>query len=184
MYLKTNNQNIANKINIPKNLFELNSWKPFNLYLAILSKNMIMWDSIENSDIWINTQIPLFIKFLYENDFETISKNVDFHAKTNNIEFSLISTSYMFCLAAGIMSMGLKFMGTNNKKASKIIIDFIHKMKNVKAIQDIIIKDNIKYFDNNKFFVNKTTLDQSLCIAAYALSMVKTFIFTFFNKNL
>ena len=175
IYLKTNNYNVANKINIPINLYQLNSWKPFNLYLAILSRNLILWDTIEYSENWINKQIPDFIKFLYENNFETISEEVNYYSKINNMEFSIISTSYLYCLAAGIMSVGFKFMGTNNKKAAKIIIEFIKKMKNVKAIHDFIIKDNIKYFDNNKFFVNKTTLDQCLCISAYSLSIVKFF---------
>jgi len=136
-----------------------------------------MWDNIESSDDWVNKQIPDFIRFLYENDFEQISKDVNYQAKADNLEFSLISTSYLYGLTAGIMALGFKYMGTNNKNAGKIIINFIKKMKNVKAVQDILIKDNLKYFNNNKFFVNKTTLDQCLCICAYALSIVKILFF-------
>jgi acyl-CoA hydrolase len=132
-----------------------------------------MWDSIENSEDWVNKQIPDFIKFLYENDFEQVAKDVNYYSKIDNVEFSLISTSYMFSLAAGIMALGFKYIGSNNKSAAKVIVEFINKMRNVKAVQDIIIKDNLKYFNNNKFFVNKTTLDQCLSISAYALSMVK-----------
>ncbi len=188
--MKTNDIQVANKINIPQNLFQLNSWKPFNLYLGILAKNLILWDTIENSEDWINKQIPEYIRFLYENDFEQISKDVKYYSKIDNIDFSLISTSYIFSLASGIMSLGFKFMGSNSKEAAKIIIEFINKMRNVKAIQDIVIKDNLKYFNVNKFFVNRTTLDQCLCICAYALSMVSCIIFSIkihimkFFKNL
>lgn len=175
--MKTNNAQVAQKITIPSNLFQLSSWKPFNLYLAILTKNLIMWDSIENSEDWVNKQIPDFIRFLYENDFEQIAKDVNYYSKIDHVEFSLISTSYIYSLAAGIMALGFRYLGSNNKTAEKVIVNFINKMRNVKAVQDIIIKDNLKYFNNNKFFVNRTTLDQCLCISAYALSMVKFEIF-------
>lgn len=131
-----------------------------------------MFDSIENSEDWVTKQIPDFIRFLYENDFEQITKDVNYYSKIDHVEFSLISTSYIFSLAAGLMALGFRFLGTNNKFAAKLILDFIGKMRNVKAVQDIIIKDNLKYFNNNKFFVNRATLDQCLCISAYALSMV------------
>ena len=40
-YLQTKNSKILSKIKIPENLYQLDSFKPFHLYLAILCKNLI-----------------------------------------------------------------------------------------------------------------------------------------------
>ncbi len=173
IYLKSNNKNISNKIKIPENIYELNSWKPLNLYLAILTKNLILYDEIEKSENWITNQIPFFIRFLYENPFELIEKDIYYSSKINLLNFSLISTCYLFSLMAGVMSIALKYIGSNNKEAAKLIIDIIDKVRKVKFVKDIIIKENLKYFNNNKFYVNKATLDHCLCIGGYALGIVK-----------
>ena len=57
-YLQTKNSNILSKIRIPNNLYQLDSFKPFHLYLAILCKNLISWDNITSSINWVKENIP------------------------------------------------------------------------------------------------------------------------------
>ncbi len=173
-FLQSKNSKIASKMKIPENLYQLDSFKPFNLYLSILGKNLILWDNIYPSENWIYSNIPSFIKFLYENPLSVISEDFAYSFKINLIEFSQISTSYFYSLCAGIMSLAFKFCGSNDSQVSSIIINIIKtKLLKVNVINDIIIRDCAKYDDNNKSSLNKTTLDECLCICAYALSMIR-----------
>ena len=173
-FLQSKNSKIASKMKIPENLYQLDSFKPFNLYLSLLGKNLILWDNIYPSENWIYSNIPSFIKFLYENPLSIISEDFAYSFKINLIEFSQISTSYYYSLCAGIMSLGFKFCGSNDSQVSSIIINIIKtKLLKVNVINDIIIRDCAKYDDNNKSSLNKTTLDECLCICAYALAMIR-----------
>ena len=57
IYIQTRNKNVANKIDFPKNLYELESKKPFQIYFAILTKNLILWDNILPNNEFIYSQV-------------------------------------------------------------------------------------------------------------------------------
>lgn len=172
-YLQSRNAKIASRIQIPDNLYKLETFRPFHLYLAVLTKNLIMWDVIDPSEQWIYSNIPSFIKFLYENSLAAISDDIAYASKINLIEFSQITTCYFYSICAGIMSLAFKFCGTINKEVCDIINSILYnKILKIKVVSDIIIKESTKYNDVNKSAINKTTLDECLCIIAYALSII------------
>ena len=172
-YLQTKNSKILSKIKTPENLYQLDSFKPFHLYLAILCKNLISWDNITSSINWVKENIPNFIQYLHESSLADISDDINYNSKINLIDFSQISTCYFYSLSAGLMSLGFKYCGTNNSDVCKIIIYYI---KNVlfkaTVVNDIIIRENVKFEENNKRAISKRNLDECLCISAYALSLV------------
>ena len=172
-YLQTKNSKILSKIKIPENLYQLDSFKPFHLYLAILCKNLISWDNITSSINWVKENIPNFIQYLHESSLADISDDINYNSKINLIDFSQISTCYFFSLSAGLMSLGFKYCGTNNNDVCKIIIYYI---KNVllksTVVNDIIIRENVKFEESNKRAISKRNLDECLCISSYALSLV------------
>ena len=172
-YLQTKNTNILSKIKIPTNLYQLDSFKPFHLYLAILCKNLISWDNITSSINWVKENIPTFIQFLHESSLADISDDLAYNSKINLIDFSQISTCYFYSLSAGLMSLGFKYCGTNNYDVCKIIIYYIkYILLKATVVNDIIIRENVKYEENNKRAISKRNLDICLCISAYALSLV------------
>ena len=172
-YLQTKNTNILSKIKIPNNLYQLDSFKPFHLYLAILCKNLISWDNITSSINWVKENIPSFIQFLHESSLANISDDITYNSKINLIDFSQISTCYFYSLSAGLMSLGFKYCGTNNIDVCKIIIYYIKNiLLKATVVNDIIIRENVKYEENNKRAISKRNLDECLCISAYALSLV------------
>jgi anaphase-promoting complex subunit 1 len=59
IFLQTRNKVVANKIDFPKNLYELESKKPFQIYFAILTKNLILWDNIRPEKEFIFSQVKL-----------------------------------------------------------------------------------------------------------------------------
>ena len=172
-YLQTKNNNILSKIKIPNNLYQLDSFKPFHLYLAILCKNLISWDNITSSINWVKENIPNFIQFLHESSLADISDDITYNSKINLIDFSQISTCYFYSLSAGLMSLGFKYCGTNNNDVCKIIIYYIKNiLLKATVVNDIIIRENVKYEENNKRAISKRNLDECLCISAYALALV------------
>ena len=172
-YLQTKNSNILSKIRIPNNLYQLDSFKPFHLYLAILCKNLISWDNITSSINWVKENIPNFIQFLHESSLVDISDDIAYNSIINLIDFSQISTCYFYSLSAGLMSLGFKYCGTNNNDVCKIIIYYIKNiLLKATVVNDIIIRENVKYEESNKRAISKRNLDECLCISAYALALV------------
>ena len=155
---------IASRIQIPDNLYKLETFRPFHLYLAVLTKNLIMWDVIDPSEQWIYSNIPSFIKFLYENSLAAISDDIAYASKINLIEFSQITTCYFYSICAGIMSLAFKFCGTINKEVCDIINSILYnKILKIKVVSDIIIKESTKYNDVNKSAINKTKIGRASC---------------------
>ena len=172
-YLQTKNNNILSRIKTPENLYQLDSFKPFHLYLAILCKNLISWDNITSSINWVKENIPNFIQFLHESSLADISDDINYNSKLNLIDFSQISTCYFYSLSAGLMSLGFKYCGTNNNDVCKIIIYYIKNvLLKASVVNDIIIRENVKFEESNKRSISKKNLDECLCISAYALSLV------------
>lgn len=171
-YLQSNNTKIANSIKIPENLFQLDSFRPFHLYLALMTKNLILWNSIQPTIEWIMNQIPSFIKFLYENPLSVIAQDLTYTYRVNQIEFSTVSACYYYSICAAVLSIGFKYCGTSNQNIRALLTEVVNKIRKVSIVSDIIIKDNSKYNNSNKYSINKTLLDECLCICASALSLI------------
>ena len=104
---------------------------------------------------------------------EKIEEDLKYSTKINNIDFSSITTHYYYSLAAGIMSLGFKYCGSNDKSIAKIIIDIIKdKLLKVKLVKEIIISSSVKYTNENKFSLVKKKLFEILCICVYSLSLI------------
>ncbi|KAH3678195.1 hypothetical protein WICMUC_001624 [Wickerhamomyces mucosus] len=58
IYLKTNNEIIAEKLKIPETDQLLDYFRPDVLLLRVLGKNLIMWNDIDNTQSWIESEIP------------------------------------------------------------------------------------------------------------------------------
>ncbi|CAG8436254.1 8034_t:CDS:2 [Ambispora gerdemannii] len=112
MFLKTNNESVADKITIPKTAYFLDFVRPDFLAVRILSKNLIMWDSIECNVAWVENHIPAFIK-------EKLEKNPD----DDNIES--IKQSYYYILAGACFSIGLKYAGSVDEVALHCLLHYL-----------------------------------------------------------
>lgn len=65
IHLKTNNQQIADRVELPKTFHALDYSRPSDVLLKVLCKNLIMWDGILPSKEWLNSQIPEIIRTIY-----------------------------------------------------------------------------------------------------------------------
>ena len=109
---------------------------------------------------------------MYENKIEVIENDFYYGTLINNIDFQNISITYFYCITASIVSLGFKYAGTNNKEVARLMQQFLLKIKNLNMATELIIKNQIKFNNNNKFNLNKTDQDKILCILSYSLGIV------------
>lgn len=62
IYLKTNNEVVAKKLKIPDTEQLLDYIRPDIMLLRVLSRNLILWDSVGTTVDWIESQIPESLK--------------------------------------------------------------------------------------------------------------------------
>ncbi|KAG9285902.1 hypothetical protein G9A89_013327 [Geosiphon pyriformis] len=112
MFLKTNNASVADKIPLPETAYFLDFVRPDFLAIRVLSKNLIMWDSIQCSVTWVEEHIPGFIK-------SKLEKNI------NDDSIESIKQSYYYMLAGACFSIALKFAGSSDEDALKCLLHFL-----------------------------------------------------------
>ncbi|KAI8974732.1 hypothetical protein BDB01DRAFT_853772 [Pilobolus umbonatus] len=131
MYLKTENQRIARRVDILETRSYLNYVRPDFLLIRVVAKNLILWSTIEPYSGWIDRHLP---------DFITAGNSLD-EELTKQAKYNII--------AGACLSMGLKYAGTRNKEAFKSLLsrlDYFIKLLNVAETtpQQTITKGNIR----------------------------------------
>ncbi len=62
MYLKTNDAAIAASFFVPDTHFALDYVKPEFVLLRVLARGLVMWDSVQPTREWLQSQLPDLIK--------------------------------------------------------------------------------------------------------------------------
>ncbi|KAF4586487.1 Anaphase-promoting complex subunit 1 [Pleurotus pulmonarius] len=113
MYLRTNRHDVAEMLNIPDTVLELNRIQPSFVFLRTLSRALIMWDHIAPTSQWFSAQLPRPIAAAIELRFQ--GKPID-----DALELAYYNLSAACCFA-----LGLKYAGTARQEAYlKIISHF------------------------------------------------------------
>lgn len=58
MYLRSNNASVAARFVIPASGFALNLVHPHLLLLRVLGRSLVMWDTLQPTEAWIQAQLP------------------------------------------------------------------------------------------------------------------------------
>lgn len=175
IHLKTNNKQIADRIELPKTFHALEFSRPSDVILKVLCKNLIMWDSISSSKDWINSQIPEIIRNIYyEKEIEKIELSYQTRISIDEIDFANISMLYTYFLAGSLLSIGFKYAGSGNREVFEFLNSNIEKIINMKVTNSSFFQPNIahKYTNSNKNNIDKRTYETCLCISAFAISMI------------
>lgn len=173
IHMQTNNEMIARRLEIPCTFYALEHAKPFHILLKIVARNLIMWNQIECSTEWLYGQIPPIVKEIFESSIKDVQAKYGGTLNAEeDIDYSSIALSYISILAGSILTLGLRYVGTNDKNALNIICKEIEKLR---AMPTTTLKNQnyISYNEQNKNMVDKYSLDNCLCICAYAISIVK-----------
>lgn len=148
-YMMSNKASVASRIFIPTNAYLLDSIRPNDLMLNILSKSLIMWDSIRPKMDYIWNNIPAFL--------HVVGKQNDLHTLDG-----LLIQSYFACLSGLCMSIGLKLAGTKSADAQALLKDIFQRLsKDVLLIAETYTEKLVK----------RSKID-CLCTVAIAACMV------------
>lgn len=114
MFFKTDNEEIAKKLKIPETLQLMDYIRPDLFLLRVLSFNMIMWDGIRPSRVFVENQIPNCLKESYNLE-EIYDLDID-------------SSSYMNILGGVLLSIGVKFASSGNSEAKETLMYYLDKL--------------------------------------------------------
>jgi anaphase-promoting complex subunit 1 len=110
LYLQTNDTLVASYMEIPRSKYLLEYIKPMQAYLRTLCRNLILWKDIHASESWILNQV-------IKNSEDEEDTEVEVAALNAHI------------ISGACMSIGMKYAGTGNKDAIKVILHFLHKFE-------------------------------------------------------
>ncbi|KTW27900.1 anaphase promoting complex subunit 1 [Pneumocystis jirovecii RU7] len=120
IYLKTNDEDVAKKIEIPTTEHLLDYVRPDILLLRVLAKNCILWDKIDCTFEWIRNQLPPILR--------------DQVLLSNKTALDSNDMALFNIIAGACFSMALRFVGTRNENAKKCLLHFLDKFMNLSAV--------------------------------------------------
>jgi len=88
------------------------------------------------------------------------------------LDYSTVALCYINIVAGAVFSLGFKYAGTGNKQVFAIINEQVDFLRRQKAAPFSKEWQALVHTDMTKNQVDKTTLETSLCVCAYAASMV------------
>lgn len=110
MFMKTNNTSVAAWLDAPDTQFMLDFIRPDFLLLRLLSRGLIMWDSIQPSSDWVESHIPAIVQ-------KCDSCSTDIEAMDSEIDVETLSQAKVNIIAGCCMAMGFRFAGSANHQA-------------------------------------------------------------------
>ncbi|KAH3661540.1 hypothetical protein OGAPHI_006388 [Ogataea philodendri] len=121
MFLRTENQEIAEKLAIPRTMQLLDYIRPDFLMLRCLGTNIILWDQIETGREWVESQIPPCMTEMYT--VETIHElDSDF-------------LPYLNVLGGVLLSIAIKYASTGNPEAKETLSFYFDKLMKVCSLE-------------------------------------------------
>lgn len=117
IYLKTENTNVANKLKLPDTDQLLDYIRPDLLFLRSLARNLIMWNEIDCTISWVESQMPAAVFQKY--------------VRSETREFDQLDgdqLTYFNILGGACLSMALKFASSHNLMARDTILHYLDKI--------------------------------------------------------
>lgn len=121
MFLKTENQEIAEKLSLPKTIQLLEYVRPDLLMLRSLAKNMVMWNHIEPTKDFVESKIPICISKMYS--IESVA----------SLDTSVLP--YIHILSGELLSIAICFASTANFDAKKTLLYYLDILLNLSFLE-------------------------------------------------
>lgn len=111
IYMKTGDQSVAQKINIPDTIAQLEHVRPDLLLLRTLAKHLIMWNDITDEPGWVHANLPKDFQLRYYGYLDNSNQLIKLpQLKSDDVPFFNIITGLAW-------SLGLKYAGSGNARA-------------------------------------------------------------------
>ncbi|KAI9571862.1 anaphase promoting complex subunit 1 [Boletus coccyginus] len=106
MYLKTEQKDVADILELPSTVIELNHIQPSFLVMRTIARSLILWNSIGSTADWLMSQIP-----------EPIMTAMQDHIANKQRADDAIELAYFNIIAGYCFAVGLKYAGTARHEA-------------------------------------------------------------------
>lgn len=149
MYLQTNSGKAASLFEIPQTAFAMRKVRPQHLMLRIWMRALVLWDSIQPSNDWVQEQLPLNMRGSLK---DALSERISSKAQ-----------ALCYGFAGACLALGVRFAGTGNEQARQVI-------HHVLVNELLAIKPNIPEPPGNEnAAIDRLQVEQ--CVSACALSL-------------
>ncbi|XP_052748922.1 anaphase-promoting complex subunit 1 [Galleria mellonella] len=148
IYLRSNCAAPASWLQSPRTAYQLDFVRPDLLMLRIIARGLVLWDSIEASEEWIEDQVPSTIKpycFVKPTD--------------DSIDYEAMNQAYCNIIAGACFAMGLRFAGSGDEDARDAVLHFARLFLTLsgKSIAEL---------------AGRSTLETCLCVCLLAAGMI------------
>lgn len=114
IFIQTNDSSVLQKLPFPSNWYNLDYFQWDHILLLTISKNLIMWDSVQPSLEWVHEQVPSFLHELVEKEN---FKSKDCFQHAFQVYYSIIGGAYF--------AIGLRYAGSQDDRAKTVLVDGI-----------------------------------------------------------
>ncbi|KAI6022871.1 hypothetical protein BKA83DRAFT_463602 [Pisolithus microcarpus] len=151
MYLKTGRKDVADILEIPSTIIELNHIQPSFLLMRTIARSLILWDAIGSTEEWVLTQVP-----------GPIMEAMKEHMITKKVADDAIQLAYYNILAGCCFVVGLKYAGTARHEAYMMLSHFFDSFSRFVAANGVAFDHKIK----------RSAVREGLNLVSIALCMV------------
>ncbi|KAJ3186825.1 Anaphase-promoting complex subunit 1 [Irineochytrium annulatum] len=139
MFLKTNNPSIAAKLSLPVTKQLLDYSRPDFLMLRTLSRSLVLWDTIEACERWMDGLIPQYVKTDLRDGDRWNASNIG----ANVIKGESVRHALYNILAGGCLSIGIRFAGSLNPTVLRLLIRYLDYFDaEVRGIPNVHVKSH------------------------------------------
>ncbi|XP_060532637.1 anaphase-promoting complex subunit 1 isoform X2 [Cylas formicarius] len=136
MYMGTCNKAVADWLAPPDTQYLLDFIRPDFLMLRVLSRCLIMWNDVEASKEWVESQVPSTI----------LPHCMVTPSETSNVDYEAMNQAYCNIVAGACFALGLKYAGSADPDAFKTLLFFSHMFTSLtgKSIAELAGKATIE----------------------------------------
>ncbi|ODV95239.1 hypothetical protein PACTADRAFT_49987 [Pachysolen tannophilus NRRL Y-2460] len=117
IYMKTGNESIAWKLVVPETEQLLDYVRPDLLLLRCVGKNLIMWQNIGNSIMWVDSQVPLCLLRKYAlKDLKNLGSD---------------QLSFFNIIGGSCLSIALRYASTGDVQARDTVLYYLDAMMKI-----------------------------------------------------
>lgn len=114
MFMKTNDETLARKIDIPDTLHQFDYVRPDIFLLRTVARHLIMWDDIKPTTRWMKQQLPLIYQHKH---------------KLTTIRILTSEDMPLFNIVAGLcLSIGLRFAGSGSVEVRSMLCHYVDQL--------------------------------------------------------
>jgi anaphase-promoting complex subunit 1 len=144
IYMMSGNKTIASAIALPDTHFLLEYVRPDFLMLRVIARALILWDDVQPTKSWIESQLPKAAANAY-GKMRKMAQNMSQHSTApssidddKHFDRQAVRLIYAHVVAGACFAIGLRFAGTGNKEAVAAIFERVMELRDLRDGNDSV----------------------------------------------